>query len=80
MIIFSDSSIKYIILHYTAMTNHLDSIKHMCSANNKVSTHFLVNKKGEIYNLVKKDNKSIHLCTFPNIPKNWKNENSKLGT
>ena len=28
----------------------------------------------EIYNLVKKDNKSIHLCTFPNIPKNWKNE------
>ena len=35
------------------MTNHLDSIEHMCSTKNKVSTHFLVNKKGEIYNLVK---------------------------
>ena len=33
------TSVRYIILHYTAMTNHLDSIKHMCSANNKVSTH-----------------------------------------
>ena len=57
------SKVKYIILHYTAMTNHLDSIKHMCSTENKVSSHFLVNKKGEIYYLVKVDKRAWHAGT-----------------
>ena len=54
------TSVKYIILHYTAMTNHLNSIEHMCSTDNKVSTHFLVNKKGEIYYLVNVNNRAWH--------------------
>ena len=54
------TSVKYIILHYTAMTNHLDSIEHMCSIDNKVSTHFLVNKKGATYCLVNVDKRAWH--------------------
>ena len=33
--------------------NHFDSINHLCQPKNKVSTHILINKKGEIYYLVK---------------------------
>ena len=54
------STVKYIILHYTAMTNHLDSIEHMCLQDNKVSTHFLVDKKGETYCLVDVDKRAWH--------------------
>ena len=54
------TTVKYIILHYTAMTNHLDSIRHMCSSVNKVSTHFLVNKKGKIYYLVNMNMRAWH--------------------
>ena len=56
----NNTSVKYIILHYTTMTNHLDSIKHMCSTANKVSAHFLVNKKGKIYYLVNVNKRAWH--------------------
>ena len=54
------TSVKYIILHYTAMINYLDSINHMCSTDNKVSSHFLINKKGETYNLVNVSKRAWH--------------------
>ncbi len=44
--------IKYIIIHYTAMLSDLEALKHMCSKSSKVSSHFLVNKAGNIYELV----------------------------
>ena len=37
------AGVKYIILHYTAMTNDLESIRHMCLKKNQVSSHFLIN-------------------------------------
>ena len=31
------SSLKYIILHYTAMRNYKEALRHMCEEKNKVS-------------------------------------------
>lgn len=44
--------IKYIILHYTAMKSDVEALEYMCNTNNKVSSHFLINKLGKIFNLV----------------------------
>ena len=46
------SQIQYIILHYTAMHNYGEAIKHLCAKKNRVSAHFLISKSGYIYNLV----------------------------
>ena len=44
---------KYYIIHYTAMTSDLEvAIKHLCDKKNKVSSHYLINKNGVIFNLV----------------------------
>jgi len=45
-------SIKYVIIHYTAMRTDVESINHLCDKNNKVSSHFLINRIGKIFNLV----------------------------
>ena len=44
--------INYIILHYTAMKDYKEALSQLCDTNNKVSSHFLINKSGEIFNLV----------------------------
>ena len=41
----SHSSIKFIIIHYTAMINLKDTIAHLCNPKSKVSAHFLIQKK-----------------------------------
>ncbi|MDC0056527.1 N-acetylmuramoyl-L-alanine amidase [Alphaproteobacteria bacterium] len=45
-------SIKYIIVHYTAMRTDLEAINYLCNKKNQVSSHFLINKVGKIFNLV----------------------------
>ena len=49
----SINSIKFIIIHYTGMQSERESIKRLCSPSSKVSSHYLVNQKGEIFNLIK---------------------------
>ena len=44
--------IKFIIIHYTGMQSERESIKRLCNLNSKVSSHYLINKKGKIYNLI----------------------------
>ncbi|PPR43942.1 MAG: N-acetylmuramoyl-L-alanine amidase AmiD [Alphaproteobacteria bacterium MarineAlpha5_Bin8] len=56
----SGSSIKYIIIHYTAIEDYFEAIQHLCSKDNKVSCHFLINKKGAIYYLVNTKNRAWH--------------------
>ncbi|SVD08263.1 uncharacterized protein METZ01_LOCUS361117, partial [marine metagenome] len=34
-------SIKYIIIHYTAMRTDVEAINYLCDKNNQVSSHFL---------------------------------------
>ena len=46
-------SIKTIIIHYTGMQSESESIKRLCDLKSKVSSHYLINQKGTIYQLVK---------------------------
>ena len=46
------SNIRYIVLHYTAMQSDKEALKYLILPKNKVSCHYLVNKKGQIFNLV----------------------------
>tara|TARA_B100001540_G_scaffold268007_1_gene249819 strand:+ start:1083 stop:1814 length:732 start_codon:yes stop_codon:yes gene_type:complete len=52
--------IKYIILHYTAMTDCFEAIEYLCKKSNKVSSHFLISKTGKIYHLVDIKNRAWH--------------------
>ena len=54
------SKIKFIIIHYTAMCSLKETLEHLCSSKSKVSTHFLVSKKGEIYHIVNEENRAWH--------------------
>ena len=54
------SSIDYIIIHYTALLDYKTAINHLCNTKKKVSSHFLITKKGEIYNLVSCDKRAWH--------------------
>lgn len=49
-----------IIIHYTAMQDEFEAIEHLLDSSNKVSCHFLINKKGSIYNLVDLDKRAWH--------------------
>ena len=55
-----DYSLNYIVLHYTAMKNYMDALSHLCEKNNKVSSHFLINKSGDIFYLVNILNRAWH--------------------
>jgi N-acetylmuramoyl-L-alanine amidase len=44
--------IKFIIIHYTGMQSERESIKKLCDVRSKVSSHYLINKKGKIYRLI----------------------------
>ena len=56
----SNQKLRYIILHYTAMTSFQEALEHMCEETNKVSAHFLVSKKGEVFHLVNLENSAWH--------------------
>jgi len=52
--------IKYIILHYTAIKSDYEAIQHLMYKKNKVSSHFLINKKGKIFSLVDLKKRAWH--------------------
>ena len=52
--------IKYIIIHYTGMKNQTVAIKRLQSKVAKVSCHYLISKKGKIYQLVEDQNIAWH--------------------
>ena len=52
--------IKYIILHYTAIKSDYEAIQHLIYKQNKVSSHFLINKKGKIFSLVDLKKRAWH--------------------
>ena len=54
-------TIKYIIIHYTAMQSDIEAIKHLCDNKKKVSSHFLISKQGAIYYLVNLKNRAWHV-------------------
>ncbi len=54
-----EADISSVILHYTEL-NLQDSINILCSAESKVSAHFLIAKTGEIFSLVPPEKRAWH--------------------
>ena len=46
------NSVKFIIFHYTGMQSERESIKRLCNPISKVSSHYLINQKGKIFQLI----------------------------
>ena len=55
-----DSSLNYIIIHYSAIKNYKAALSHLSERKNKVSSHFFINKSGEIFYLVDVINRAWH--------------------
>jgi N-acetylmuramoyl-L-alanine amidase len=49
-----------IIIHYTGMTTAEEALHRLCDEQFKVSTHFLISKRGEVYELVDPVNRAWH--------------------
>ena len=45
-------SVQIIVFHYTGMQSERESIKRLCNPSSKVSSHYLINRKGKIFSLV----------------------------
>ena len=54
----SSKSITCIIIHYTGMQSERESLQRLINPKSKVSCHYLINRNGRIFNLVKEKNKS----------------------
>ena len=48
----TDKEIKFIIIHYTGMQSEIESINRLTSKKSKVSCHYLINRKGKLFNMV----------------------------
>lgn len=54
------NKINLIIIHYTALESISKSIKYLCEKKNKVSSHYIISKNGDIYNLVSEKKRAWH--------------------
>ncbi len=52
--------IKFVIIHYTGMQSEIESIKRLKNQKSKVSCHYLINRKGLIFQMVKDKNIAWH--------------------
>jgi len=52
--------IRYIVIHYTGMQSERVSIRRLCNKNSKVSSHYLIGKKGNIVSMVNEKNIAWH--------------------
>ena len=67
--------IKYIVIHYTGMQSTIESLKWLKNRKSKVSSHYLINRDGVIFQLVLDRNTAWHAGN--SRWKNDKNLNSK---
>ena len=63
--------IKFVIFHYTGMQSEIESLRRLLDPKSNVSCHFLINKKGEILQMVKENNVAWHAGKSK-----WKNFNN----
>ncbi len=56
----SNKSITLIVIHYTGMQSERETLKRLTNHKSKVSCHYLINRKGKIYNLVSDQNNAWH--------------------
>ena len=50
------NKILFVIIHYTGMQSEIESLKRLKNSKSKVSSHYLINRKGDVIQLVE-DNK-----------------------
>ena len=48
----TNKDIKFIVIHYTGMQSEIEFIKRLKDKSSKVSCHYLINRKGVIFNMV----------------------------
>ena len=56
----SGKDIKFIIIHYTGMQSEIESIKRLKNPKSKVSCHYLINRKGNIIQMVHENKIAWH--------------------
>tara|TARA_B100000029_G_scaffold379427_1_gene374230 strand:- start:51 stop:758 length:708 start_codon:yes stop_codon:yes gene_type:complete len=56
----SNKSITAIVIHYTGMQSERESLKRLVSSKSKVSCHYLINRNGAIFNLVRDKHVAWH--------------------
>ena len=49
-----------IVLHYTAMDSAYDALERLCDPETEVSSHYLIDEKGQIFFLVDEENRAWH--------------------
>ena len=52
--------IKFVVIHYTGMQSEIASINRLKSKKSKVSCHYLINKKGEVFQMVPENKIAWH--------------------
>ena len=52
--------IKLIVIHYTGMQSKIESVKRLLSPKNKVSCHYLIDRRGQILKMVEEDKVAWH--------------------
>ncbi len=71
----SNKSITFIVIHYTGMQSERESIKRLINPKSKVSCHYLINRKGKVFNMVKEHKVAWH--AGKSMWKQYKNLNKK---
>lgn len=56
----SKKDIKFVIIHYTGMQSEIASIKRLKNRKSKVSCHYLINRKGDVTQMVKDEKVAWH--------------------
>lgn len=53
-------SVRFLVLHYTAMATAEDAIQRLCDPSTGVSAHYVVGEDGTVYRLVAEENRAWH--------------------
>ena len=56
----ANKDIKLIVIHYTGMQSKIESVKRLLSPKNKVSCHYLIDRKGQILKMVEENKVAWH--------------------
>ena len=54
------NSVQILVFHYTGMQSERESIKRLCNPNFKVSSHYLINRRGKIFSLIQNRHVAWH--------------------
>ena len=55
-----NKDIKFLIIHYTGMQSKIESIKRLVNPKSKVSSHYLIDRKGQILKMIDEKNIAWH--------------------